>query len=131
MARRIIGFDKHGYGDFILITQRISTLDIRIRSLVTNIIYFILHWIFVCDNCTFMARWNSEKPNLKLCPSCNKRTLTSQNLISQRFFFMSIEKMNEWMVMGVKTYYKKDYITDISDYFVYFDTLQYLKAEKK
>lgn len=133
MARRIIGMDQYGYGDFIFIAQRPSTIDVRIRDLITNVVYHVLHWILECDNCGLRMKWSSEKPNIKFCPHCHKRSLRKEHFRTEQYYFTSVERMNEWLILGTargKPYYRRNIITDISDYFNYFDTHQYLKAEK-
>jgi len=129
MARRIIGFDKYGFGDFIFIAQRLGTIDVRIRELITTIIYHILQWIVDCEHCSFSAFWDSEKPNLKYCPACGERKLVRSNFISERYFFKSIDDLNFWQIMGMKTYFKRDHVWDIDDYFDKYSTLQYLRYD--
>ncbi|NIP39042.1 MAG: hypothetical protein GWO07_07115 [Candidatus Dadabacteria bacterium] len=129
MARRIIGFDKYGYGDFILIAQDLGTVDVRVRNLVTTIVYFILHWTAICDNCYLTLRWSSEKRNLKYCQRCGERTVRRDFFYSETFYFKSIELFKEWYFSDFKhkTYDLRYYVTDIKDYFTMYDSLQYIK----
>lgn len=131
MARRIIGFDEFGYGDFTMIVQRIGTVDVRIRDLTTEVVYHILWWVFDCDGCGLKIRWNSEKPNLKFCLRCNQRKMRKTNYLTEKYHFKTVDDCNWWLITSEKRHYKKTHTMDIGNYFVYFDTLQYLKAEKK
>ena len=131
MARRIIGFDKYGYGDFTVIAQRLGSIDKRLRELATCIIWNKLHWTFYCENCEWVKYWNSDDPNLKTCPNCDNRSLVKSDYFTERLFFNTIEALIDWLFNKDKTYYDRDIISDIEDYFKYFYTLQYMKAEKK
>lgn len=127
MARRIIGFDKYGFGDFIFIAQRMGTVDLRIRQLVTTIIWHILHWVFRCENCSWVAYWNTDKPNLKLCPVCNERKLVRSEIFTERLFFNNIEALDNYLIAGFRTYFQRDNVFDIAEMFGKYDTLQYIK----
>lgn len=130
MARRIIGFDQYGYPDFVMICQKLGTLDVRIRELVTTIVYHVLNFLHTCEECEYVKWYSSEKPNLKLCPWCQQRSLVKSDYYSTRFFFKDETSFNEWFYNGEKTYHSKLYIPDIASYWSYFDTLQYIKAQK-
>ncbi|NIQ15374.1 MAG: hypothetical protein GTO02_13560 [Candidatus Dadabacteria bacterium] len=129
MARRIIGFDKYGYGDFILIAQDLGTIDVRIRDLVTTIVYFVLHWVAVCDNCHYKIRWDSEKRNMKFCLRCGERTVRREEFYSEAFYFKTINAFKDWYFSTFKdkTYDHRQFILDIGDYFKMYNSLQYIK----
>ncbi len=129
MARRVIGFDKYGSGDFIFIVQDAGTLDIRIRDLTTTVILHELYFWNTCQTCKYRFFWNSKKPNVKFCTKCGLRTLVKSGFISKRYFFTSIELYHKFKYGREKTYYYRDRIKHIDDYFKCYDTLQYIKLD--
>lgn len=126
LLRRILGDSGEGYGELILITQIGRRLDVNARELATSIHYHVCHYTRTCTKCKFNFKENNEvytKP--KICPRCGHRTMHKSDFIIEKWEFDSMEKLDYWLEMGRKTYLKHYYITDIADYFKYYDTYQW------
>lgn len=125
LLRRILGDNNSDYGELVLITQLGRRLDINARELATSIHYHIAHYKKLCDECGY-ATWenNEQYDRIIKCPYCNKK-LKKHNHIIEKYEFNHIEKLEQWMEHGLKTYEKHYYITDIELYFKYYDTFQW------
>lgn len=126
MLRRILGDSGEGYGELILISQLGRRLDINARELCTSVHYHIAHYVRTCKKCGYSFKENNEvaiKP--KLCPRCGSWKLDKKNFIIEKFEFANMDDLDYWIEFRKRTYYNHYYITDIEDYFSYYDTFQW------
>lgn len=126
LLRRILGDSGEGYGELVLITQLGRRLDVNARELATSVHYHLCHYKRTCTKCNFNF-WETnevyQKP--KLCPRCQNRKMVKSNFVIEKWEFDSMEKLDFWIDNGVKTYQKHYYITDIEQYFQYYNTFQW------
>ena len=124
MGRRITGFDKKGYGHFIFIAQTSRTIDVNIKDLCNEIRYHILHWIIICINCNRQLWINSEMKEIEFCQFCGSWDLERTNFKVQIFRFHTWVDYLRWEEGWGKYYFEKYWITDIEEYFSFYDTHQ-------
>ena len=126
LLRRILGDSGEGYGELVLITQLGRRLDINARDLATSVHYHRCHYKRTCAKCKFNF-WETnevyQKP--KLCPRCGNRKMTKSDFVIEKWEFDSVDKVDMWLEHGHRSYQKHYYITDIEDYFKYYDTFQW------
>jgi hypothetical protein len=127
LLRRILGDSGDtGYGELVLITQLGRRIDVNARELATCIHYHIAHYQKTCKKCGFTVKENNEQPIImKNCPKCNGYKFSKHNFIIEKWEFTSMEQCDGWIEAGIKTYYKHYYVTDIEEYFSYYDTFQW------
>lgn len=126
LLRRILGDTGDGYGELILITQLGRRLDVNARELATSIHYHIAHYTKTCNKCGWNESENNEKePKTKNCPRCNGYKFTKHRFVIEKWEFASMEHCDLWIENLEKTYYKHYYITDIEEYFKYYNTFQW------
>lgn len=124
MGRRITGFDKKGYGHFIFIAQTSRTIDVNIKDLCNEIKYFILFWHLKCKNCQVSLWHNSELKETEFCKFCGSWDLERSNFRVQIFRFHNFSDYLKWSEGWGQFYFEKSWITDIENYFQYYDTHQ-------
>lgn len=125
MARRITGFDKRGYGHFTFIAQKERTVDVNIKELCNEIFYFVSHWVVRCEGCGTRLAVNSERQQVERCIRCGSWKIVKEDLNIEVFVFNNWEKFYRWEQKIKGRWYVKRYIiTDIEQYFRYYDTLQ-------
>ena len=126
LLRRILGDSGEGYGELVLITQLGRRLDVNARELATSVHYHLCHYKRTCTKCKFNF-WETnevyQKP--KVCPRCGHRKMDKSDFVIEKWEFESMEACDYFIEMGQKTYQKHYYITDIENYFPYYDTFQW------
>jgi hypothetical protein len=126
LLRRILGDSGDGYGELVLITQLGRRLDIIARELATSVHYHVAHYIRKCKKCQFAFKENNEmKDKPKLCPRCNFNKFSKHNFVIEKWEFENMDYFDMWLECGKKSYYKHYYVTDIENYFNYYDTFQW------
>lgn len=125
MARRIVGFDKRGYGHLIFIAQSERTIDANIRDLVNEIDYHIGHWVLRCSDCGHNQSWNSQMHVMEKCLNCDSPVIEKTDFTTEVLKFKSWDSYYKFILMGSKLYFERILIEDIEDYFKYYDTLQF------
>lgn len=126
MIRRILGEADSGYGDLTLITQLPQRLDNIARDMATHIRYHIGHYKKSCTNCQLTWSESSEHPEpVWLCPRCGNFKIKKHSNMIECYHFSNMNMFLDWKMSGAKTEHRHYYITDIEDYFPYYDTLQW------
>ena len=125
--RRVIGEDEGGnVGELVYITQILESIDIRTRSLCTQLRYHVCYYMKRCLQCGVYWQESSEMPEKKQsCPSCFSFKLKKYGHVIYVFRFSSIENYNAWRLFGQKTYYARYFINDIENYFHLYKSLQW------
>lgn len=137
MGRRIVGFDKRGYGRFIFIAQTLGSVELRIRQQTNQIIYHKLLWIYTCVNCGARFTHDNEKGDLDFCPYCGEaRVLEKSDWTSERFEFRGanvIRDYEEWILTEGRSrkYKRRRRLPYMEQYFKNYDTLQYIKTDQE
>lgn len=125
MGRRITGFDEKGYGFLIFVAQNERTIDVNIRELTNEVYYHIGHWILSCKSCNSNIALNSEMPYYNRCPLCSSFDIFRHSFYVERLMFDKWVKFYEWSLnKRNKTYFGRVIISDIKDYFKFYDTMQ-------
>jgi hypothetical protein len=126
LLRRILGDSGDGYGELILITQLNRRLDIIAKELATSVHYHKCHYIKNCLKCGLKIKeCNEDKNKFIRCPTCKGHRFKKTNFVIEKFEFENTELLDFWLENKVKTYHKHYYITDIEQYFKYYDTYQW------
>lgn len=126
MLRRVLGRSDAGYGTLILISQLIRSVDVVGREMVNQVQYHICHYKKTCKNCN--ATWhetNEIEESIFKCPRCGNYKIIKHSHIIQVLRFRNMIDFMDWKEAGMKTYFKRFYVTDIEDYFGCYDTLQW------
>jgi len=125
LLRRIVS-DSNSDGSLTLITQLGRRLDVIAKELSTNVQYHVCHYIVVCNKCGLKHRENNEAlEKLKRCYNCGNIHLKKQNFIIEKWEFESLDLLEFWLNTRQKSYFKHYYITDIENYFKYYNTFQW------
>jgi len=123
LLRRILG-DSNGYGELVLITQLVRRIDVTARELATSIHYHVCHYKQECK-CGYSYWENNEKyGDTNKCPYCGK-SMKKVQFIIEKWEFGDIDSYEMWHEHNMKSYKKHYYVTDIADYFKYYDTFQW------
>jgi len=123
LLRRILG-DSGGYGELVLITQLGRRLDINARELATSVHYHLCHYRKECA-CGVSYWENNEKyGDTNKCPECGK-AMKKVEFIIEKWEFASMDDYDMWNCNRIRTYKKHYYVTDIQDYFKFYDTFQW------
>ena len=126
LLRRIVGTSSLGQGELILITQLERRLDVIAKEMATLVQFHICHYTKVCRKCGTSWTENNEMPKkLWNCPNCYHGGIERKNFIIEVFNFKNIEKYNAWKDYKQKTYFEKQYITNIEMIFPLYNTLQW------
>lgn len=124
LVRRMIGSNDSGSGELILITQLDRRIDVIARESATNVRWHVCHYIKKCSQCGFQKKENNETPEpLWTCPKCGWSLKKDNHCIEVRHF-RNMQQFNLWKEMGMRTYHRHYYVTDIDKYFPMYDTLQ-------
>lgn len=125
LIRRFLGQAESGYGNLIFISQLEKRIDVIAREMCNEVHYHICHYNKVCNSCLYSWDENNETPRQKWnCPECGFQKVTKCNHRIEVLEFASIIAYSNWKVFGQETFYIRYLITDIEDYFDYYDTLQ-------
>lgn len=125
MARRLVGFDKRGYGHLIFIAQAERTIDVNIKELASEIRYHKSYWIVKCEECSVSIIANSEMEQIETCLNCGSWKIERKGLnVEVRHFRTWGDYMNFKLNMPGKWHNKRYMIKDMADYFGYYDTMQ-------
>ena len=123
LLRRILG-DSNGYGELILITQLVRRIDVIARELATSIHYHVCHYRKECK-CGYSYWENNEKyGDTNKCPYCNRQMKRVQFII-EKWEFDSMDSFGLWEDHRLKMYKKHYFVTDIEEYFDFYDTHQW------
>jgi len=126
LIRRVLGQSQTGHGDLYLITQLDRRLDVIGREMATQIRYHVCHYSKMCMDCN--AAWNesSETPEpYQKCPRCSSHKLKRYAFYIEIWKFQNMQAYQMWREFGAKMFYDHHHITDIEDYFQYYDTMQW------
>ena len=126
LLRRIIGTSSLGQGELILITQLERRLDVIAKEMATLVQYCICHYTKECNKChTTWNETNEMSKKLWICPNCSHNGITRHSFVIEIFNFKNIEKYNLWHEYKQKTYFEKQFVTNIELIFPLYDTLQW------
>ena len=126
LLRRILGDSGDGYGELVLITQLGRRLDVIARELATSVHYHIAHYQRQCRGCCYTFNEHNEiNDKINICPICGNNKFKKFKFIIEKFEFENVDMCDIWIETGRKTYFKHYYITDIEQYFPYYDTFQW------
>lgn len=126
LLRRILGDSGSDYGELVLITQLGRRLDVNARELATSVHYHKAHFFTRCFDCGY-GLWEHNELYQKMhrCPWCGSRKWHRESIFIEKWEFDGMESFELWSEYGRRTYEKHYYITDIADYFRYYDTFQW------
>ena len=123
LLRRILG-DTGDYGELVLITQLGRRLDVNARELATSIHYHLCWYNKVCVKCGFNYWENNEVYHKQMkCPCGGK--LKKEDFVIEKWEFESMDDLDMWVEHKMRTYKAHYYVTDIQDYFKFYDTFQW------
>jgi hypothetical protein len=126
LLRRVIGGASEGYGKLVLITQLDRRIDVIAREMATRIKFCRCHYEVSCSDCGYSVVETNDTPEkCHRCPRCRSFKVKPNNFIIEIFLFENMEKYERFAFWHLKTYYHHYYITDIEQYFQYYDTLQW------
>lgn len=126
LIRRVLGQAEAGYGELVFISQLPNRIDIIARDMATNILYTRCHYLKSCKRCGVTWRENSEMPeSLNECPVCKSWQLKKYNHNVEVWHFKNMQYFNMWNDFQQKSFYKHYVVTDIEEYFKYYDTMQW------
>lgn len=126
LLRRILGDSGAGYGELVLITQLKRRIDVNARELATSVHYHVAHYTTVCPECGFEKRENNEQYNyMRRCLMCGNNKLRKKDFVIEKWEFDSMDNYELWKEHGLKRYENHYYVTDIEQYFDYYDTFQW------
>ena len=127
LIRRVIGENSSGAGEFVLISQLSRRLDPIVRDMAHQIKYHTCHYQKTCRKCSVSWSETSEIPEpLWRCPVCNSSKILKHSHKIEVQCFANIDSFTAWKEWGVdKGMYSHYFISDIEDYFPYYNTLQW------
>jgi len=126
LIRRILGQNSTGYGDLIFITQLPNRIDTVARDMATQVRFHRCHFIKECKRCGYKWGETSDTPNIKnLCDNCDSYNLELYGHRIEVWHFRNMKSYNAWEEMGIESFYSHYFIHDITDYFKYYDTMQW------
>lgn len=130
LARRVVE-DSKSSGDMVFITQLGRRADVILREMANEVKYFVCHYNIYCTSCRASWKEDSEMPTgarHKICPACGSWDLQRYNHTLEITDFASIKLFQAWEEFNKplgQFYYNKSYLRNISDYFQYYDTVQW------
>lgn len=125
LIRRFLGQTESGYGNLIFISQLEQRIDVIAREMCNEIHFHICHYDKVCHKCEYYWTETNETPRQKWnCPACGHQKVIKCNHRIEVLEFSSMLAYTNWKMFGDKTYYLRYLVTDIENYFNYYDTLQ-------
>ena len=125
MIRRVLG-ESDAEGDFNIITQLDRRIDVIAREMAHQVLYYVCYYWKSCTKCG--CRWpeNSEMPDKrKWCPRCECPHLKKYSFVVRVRHFAGIKAYDAWKDWGVCNWYKDERLKDVSEYFQYYDTMQW------
>lgn len=128
LIRRVLGGGGTGEGELVLITQLWNRLDNISRDMANQVKFHICHYKKTCMRCANAWTESSDTPEpLWYCPRCaaTPENIMKHGHIIEIYAFQGMQAFLGWKDFGMKTYYKHYYITDIEDYFGFYDTYQW------
>lgn len=125
LLRRVIG-GVNGYGKLVLISQLERRLDVISKEMATKVKFYVCHYEIICAKCDSIFYENNETPEkLAFCPKCGSPKIKPFNHILECWHFQNIDKFLSFKMMRLKTFHRHYFITDISNYFSHYNTLQW------
>lgn len=124
VIRKIIGGQVENY--ILYISQLDRRLDIIAREMCNNVKYCRCWFNKTCKECNYTWIENNETPEpLFNCPRCQAKRPEKTNHLIEVWHFQNINLYESWRVFGLKTYHQRYFITDIEQYFGFYNTLQW------
>lgn len=126
LIRRVLGQAEADYGELVFISQLERRLDVIAKDMATNVLYTRCHYFKSCKKCGITWQENSELPEpLMECPACKSWQIKKYNYNIEVWHFRNMEYFNLWFEFQHKSFYKHYIITDIEQYFKYYNTMQW------
>ena len=125
MGRRIVGFDKRGYGTLTFIAQAERTIDVNIKELASEIRYHKAYWHVDCNECGSSVIAHSEMEQRETCVLCGSWNIERKGLqIEVKRFKTWNDYINFKCGMRGSFHFQRYMVNDIENYFKYYDTMQ-------
>lgn len=125
LLRKMLGQNDSGYGNLILITQLSRRVDIILREMAHQVVYFRGYFNKQCRICGCQWRENSDMPEQRnTCRNCGSHELFKHSYKTLMFKFASVYAFDQWREMRLNTAYKIRWIKGSERYFKNYDTLQ-------
>lgn len=125
MLRRVLG-SADTETELILITQLSRKIDSVPKEMAHKVKYFVCHYLKQCQKCLRIYQLNSEMPDqLETCPHCRFFRWKKFNHVIEQWSFAGMEDFTKWKYLGLDTSYEHFNITNIEEYFPYYDTYQW------
>ena len=126
LLRRILGNREGTFGNLTLISQLSRRIDVIGREMANQVIYHICYWVCYCKKCNGQWQENSEMPEISYsCRRCKHPYIKKYNHIIEIIYFESPEHFTAWYETKQKSYYKKQFLKNVGQYFGMYDSLQY------
>ena len=125
LLRKMLGQNDSGYGDLILITQLSRRVDVILREMAHQVVYFRGYFTKKCKDCGCSWRENSDLPEQRsLCRKCGGHQLQKKDYKTLMYKFASVPLFDRWKECGLNTAYRIRWIKGSEKYFKNYDTLQ-------
>ena len=126
MGRRIVGFDKRGYGCLTFIAQAERTIDRNIKELANEIRYHVSYWYIECNSCKSKIIVSSEMEQFSKCTKCGSWEIERKGLqIEVKRYKSWANYLNSQIdTKKHKWHFDRFMLYDAEDYYKYYETLQ-------
>jgi len=125
LIRRVIGGKDGTYGELILISQLDRRIDVIAREMSTLVEYHRCHYFVECKRChNQYAEHNDIPEKMREC-ACGYRYFKRHSFTIEVWSFRNVNDYIYFIEMGRKTYFKRQYISDIENYFKHYNTFQW------
>lgn len=125
LLRKMLGQNDAGYGNLILITQLSRRVDVILREMAHQVVYFRGYFVKSCKDCGCRWKENSDMPEQRtVCRRCKGHDLMKSDYKTLMYKFASVRDFDLWKEMGMNTAYRIKWIKNSEKYFKNYDTLQ-------
>lgn len=127
LLRRIVGATESGYGELLIISQLERRIDVIAKEMATVIQYCIGHYYKECKQCKALYSENNETPKKMMECTCGSTHFKKSGFIIEVFSFKNIDAFHHWFYSDrrSRTYFNREFVTNIELVFPYYDTLQW------
>jgi len=126
LIRKILSGTESGWGDLTFISQLDRRIDIIAQEMATNIRFYVCHYLKTCKKCGFNWQENNETPEKYVyCPACGCYEIKKHTHIVECWHFKDLNHYQLWKLRDMETFHRHYFITDIEQYFPFYDTFQW------
>lgn len=126
LLRRVLGSREEGYGRLVLLSQLDRRIDIIAREMATKVRWHICHYNKICKRCGAVHLENNETSDkVQFCMGCGGKRFTVTGHTIEVFEFKNMDDYDHFKTFSEETYFDHYIITDIEQYFPYYDTMQW------